>query len=221
MRKIKKRFKTLFDFIASIILIILFLPIFFIIIIAIKIDNFKHPIFFKQKVMGINAKQFTFVKFRTMVPHKIDYNLRKDNCSKQGEIAFNDSRVTKVGRILRRFKLDEIPQFFSVLTGKMSLIGPRPMDPVRFEHSDEFQKQRLLVKPGITGLAQISGNIKFSWEERIQIDIWYIVNWSNIFYLEILFMTIGIVIFGEKIKERFRKRKITNREFRIKKIRGD
>jgi lipopolysaccharide/colanic/teichoic acid biosynthesis glycosyltransferase len=89
------------------------------------------------------------------------------------------------------------------------------MDLVRFEHSDEFDRQRLLVKPGLTGLAQVAGNTKRTWEQRMQMDVWYIANWSISLDLEILYMTLGVILFGEHVRESYFKRRITDRSFRI------
>ena len=141
-----------------------------------------------------------------MVPHEIDYNLRKDNANSHcGEIPLNHSEVTFIGRILRRFKIDEITQFFHVVSGKMSIIGPRPMDPARYKYSNEFERQRLLVKPGLTGLAQVSGNTHFTWEERIQFDILYIKNMSLKLDIHIFIKTFEVVICGEKINNEIQK----------------
>lgn len=205
----KRHIKKFFDLLFSLSLIIIFIPLALLIIILIKGEDFKSPLFFIQEVMGIDGTRFNMIKFRTMVPHKIDYSLRKDNSSKDCEVTLSDPRLTKIGKYLRRFKMDEMPQFVLVLIGKMSIVGPRPMDPVRYENSSGFQKQRLLMKPGITGLAQISGNTNFNWKERIEIDVWYIFNWSNRLDLEIIFMTIGVVLFGEHIKSNYKARKIT------------
>jgi len=205
----KRHIKKIFDLLFSLSLILISLPLGLIIIILIKVEDFRSPLFFIQEVMGIDGSKFNMIKLRTMVPHQIDYSLRKDNSSKDGEVTLRDPRLTKVGKYLRRFKMDELPQFFLVLNGKMSIVGPRPMDPVRYETSSDFQRQRLLMKPGITGLAQISGNTNFNWKERIEIDIWYIFNWSNRLDLEIIFMTIGVVLFGEHIKSNYKARKIT------------
>ena len=208
--------KEAFDRILALVALLMLLPILIVIGISIKLSDPRYPIFFQQEVMGKGCTKFNFLKFRTMVPHVINYDLRKSNSnSNHGEIALDDPRVTRIGRWLRRFKLDELPQFLHVLIGEMSLVGPRPMDPIRFEHSDEFDRQRLLVKPGLTGLAQVGGNTKRTWKERMQMDVWYIVNWSILLDFEILYMTLGVVLFGEHLRESFFTRKITDGSFRI------
>lgn len=210
--------KEIVDRILAITMSILFFPIFVLISAVIKLSDPRHPIFFQQEVMGKNRTKFNFLKFRTMEPHEINYDLRKNNSdSKHGEVRLDDPRVTRLGRWLRRLKLDEIPQFLHVLSGKMSFVGPRPMDPIRFDHSDEFERQRLLVKPGLTGLAQVTGNTKKSWEERMQMDIWYIANWTIALDIKIFFMTLGVVLFGERIRHSYHTRKITDHTFRLMK----
>lgn len=179
--------KRLFDLISSIIaVIILFIPM-IIIAIAIKIDS-PGPIIYKQERLGLNGKKFYIKKFRSM----------KNDAEKNGPqwADKNDTRVTKVGNFLRKSRLDEIPQFFNVIKGDMSLIGPRPEREVFYKEFSTYIEgfdRRLLVTPGITGLAQVNGGYENLPEEKIVFDIYYIEN-KNIFLdLKIIIDTIRII----------------------------
>jgi lipopolysaccharide/colanic/teichoic acid biosynthesis glycosyltransferase len=114
------------------------------------------------------------------------------------EVHAGDERVTPVGKYLRRFKLDEWPQILNVLLGQMSLVGPRPDIPVQVAEYSDFQRQRLSVPPGLTGLAQVSGNIWMSWAERIRLDVWYIQNQSLWLDLRIIWHTFAVLFQGER-----------------------
>jgi lipopolysaccharide/colanic/teichoic acid biosynthesis glycosyltransferase len=152
----------------------------------IKLDS-KGPIFFVQERAGKDGKIFRAYKLRTMV----------DNAEKFGlgyEIEKNDSRITRVGKYLR-WGIDELPQLINVFKGDMSMVGPRPALPHQIEKYTKKEKQRLEVKPGITGWALINGRNKLTWPERIKLDIWYIDHWSIWLDLKILFKTIWVVIF--------------------------
>jgi len=201
-----KIYKRIFDIIGSIILIILTSPIMILMAIAIKLDT-KGPIFFKYKRVGEKGKPFTFIKFRSMKAgtHQLRY---ADEFRKQAEdirrgspmIKFkNDPRITRVGKFIRRWSLDELAQLFLVLKGTMSLVGPRPHE---IEEVAEYKKhhQRVLdIKPGITGLAQISGREKLDFEDEVKLDIYYIENWSIKLDIQILFKTPWIVLTSKAI----------------------
>jgi lipopolysaccharide/colanic/teichoic acid biosynthesis glycosyltransferase len=186
--------KSLFDRVVSLLLLPLLLPLIAIIAILVKLEHPRLPIFFIDTVAGRGGRPFRFVKFRTMLPHPIDYNQRP-------EIFIGNPLVTRVGQRLRRFKLDEVPQVLHVLMGQMSIVGPRPMDCQRYERASEFFRQRVMVRPGLTGIAQVSGNIHLTWEERMEMDVWYIQHWSPRLDLEIIYRTFGVIIFGETILE--------------------
>ena len=156
--------------------------------IAIKVSS-PGPVIYKQERLGLNGKKFNILKFRSM------YIDAEKNGARWSE-GDNDERITPVGRILRKYRLDELPQFFCILNGTMTLVGPRP-ERECFYH--EFEKhvhgfsERLKVKPGLTGLAQVSGGYDLSPREKIVYDIEYIKKRSVLVDLEIMFKTVGIV----------------------------
>ena len=190
IKMIKKKLsfilKRIFDILASGIALVVLLPVFAIIGIFIKIDS-RGSVFFIQKRAGKDGKIFQAYKLRTMV----------DNAEKIGlgyEIAKDDNRITRVGKHLR-WGIDELPQLINVFKGEMSLVGPRPALPHQVERYSGRERQRLEVKPGITGWVLINGRNKLSWPERIKLDIWYIDHWSLWLDLKILFKTVWVVIF--------------------------
>lgn len=173
--------KRLIDVVIAAIMLIVGSPIFILSAIAIKLDS-KGPIFFSQSRMGYNKRRFNMIKFRTMVPDaeaKIEDLLHLNE--KDGPIfkITKDPRITRVGRFLRKFSIDELPQLFNVLLGDMSLVGPRPLsirEAVNLEQS--WHKRRFSVKPGMTCLWQISGRSNLSFEEWVELDLEYIDTWS-------------------------------------------
>src|SRR5690625_3622512 len=188
--------KRILDFILSLVGIIVLSPLFLIISVLIKLDS-NGPIFFLQERLGQNGQIFNIYKFRTMV---INAEKIGDGLSVKDE---KDSRITKVGSKLRATSLDEIPQLFNVLNGTMSLVGPRP--PVTYHPYNgyieypEWAKKRFEVKPGITGLAQITVRNSVSWDERIKMDINYIENFNLINDIKILFKTVIRILIPENI----------------------
>ena len=157
----------------SIFLIFLLLPIMLIVSLLIFLID-GNPILFSQKRAGLNGKIFILYKFRTMENIKIK----------------NDrSRVTKLGKILRNFKLDELPQLFNILKGDLSLVGPRPLLPEYNKHYNKKQKVRLSVNPGITGWAQVNEKRNTTWKKRLDLDIWYVENRSIVLDIRILLKT--------------------------------
>jgi undecaprenyl phosphate N,N'-diacetylbacillosamine 1-phosphate transferase len=153
------------DIIMSLLALIILCPVLLLIIIAIKVSS-KGPAIFKQKRAGKNSNPFVFYKFRTMT-------IDTDPFGPSPKSAL-DSRLTKVGRILREYSLDELPQLFNILKGDMSVVGPRPLYLSQIPEWSERQKKRLLVKPGLTGLAQISGRGELTREEKLELDIKYV-----------------------------------------------
>ncbi|MEQ8718782.1 MAG: sugar transferase [Acidimicrobiales bacterium] len=162
------------------------------------------PVFYRQRRVGLLGREFTMVKFRTMV---VDADQRRDELEAHDEgagVLFkvrDDPRVTRVGRVLRRFSLDELPQLVNVLTGSMSLVGPRPQLPREVEQlteegADEGVHRRLLVKPGMTGLWQVSGRSDLTWEQSVRLDLTYVENWTPVLDAQIMIRTVGAVLRG-------------------------
>ena len=182
-------FKRLFDIIFSLLGIVLTaIPMLFIAII-IKIDS-KGPVFFKQERVGKNGKIFKILKFRSMC-------VGAEQIGSGVYSGKGDSRVTKVGRILRATSLDEIPQFFSVLKGDMSFIGPRPpltYHPWAWDKYTEEQKKMFKVRPGITGWAQVNGRKEVEWNKRIELNVWYVEHLTMWLDIKILFKTVFKVL---------------------------
>ncbi len=181
--------KRQMDFWISLITLTVFSPIFLIIAVLIKIDS-KGPVFFRQERAGKNGKIFKIWKFRTMI----------DKAEKSGlgfSVAKNDERITKIGRFLRRFGLDELPQAINVILGDMSIVGPRATLAQQVIKYTDFEKGRLRVKPGIANINMIKGWNTLPWKERIKWDNWYIDNWSLWLDLKILIKTPIIVLSGK------------------------
>lgn len=176
-----KRFS---DIICSAIGIIILAPLMLIISVGIKLDS-KGPILFKQKRTGKNGTIFTMYKFRTMVENNDVYDIK------------NMDKHTKIGKLLRKTSLDELPQLFSILIGKMSFIGPRPWIPDYYEKMNEIQRGRCLVRPGLTGLAQVMGRNNISIFKKIDYDLEYINNFSLSQDIKIIFLTIKAVFGGK------------------------
>ena len=184
--------KRLFDILLSFIGIVILIPVYIVIAIAIKLDS-KGPIIFKQIRVGKNGKKFTIYKFRTMIASaesKRKLQMDPKNMDKFIFQSKSDNRITRVGKFLRNSSLDEIPQLFNVLLGNMSLVGPRPEIPEVVEYYPKEYYQRLLVLPGITGLAQISGRGEIELGRTIFYDLTYINNFSIGFDIKILINTV-------------------------------
>lgn len=201
--------KRMFDVFVSSIIIILVSPIIILTIILIKIDS-SGPIFFSKRDdgspvfrVGQGGKLFKYFKFRSMLPgmdsmrynELMDKNLRKDG--PMVKIA-DDPRITRVGRFIRRWSIDELPELFLVFMGRMSLVGPRPHLPEEVAKYEQHHKKTLTVKPGITGLAQVSGRSDLLFEEEVKLDVYYIENWSLLLDLSILFRTPLAIIKNRK-----------------------
>ncbi len=150
------------------------------------------PVFFRQVRIGKDGRPFMAYKFRSMVDKATTMGLGYN-------ISVNDNRITRVGKWLRATSLDELPQLFNIIMGQMSLVGPRPTLPYQVAAYDPFQRGRLLVKPGVTGWAQINGRNSIPWEERIKLDVWYVKNWSLSLDFYILLRTIKTWLHGEGI----------------------
>ena len=180
--------KRLFDIVLTLPAILILLPVFAIIVIAIRVFS-KGPAIFKQERAGRHGKPFTFYKFRTM---KMDVDAFGPSPKSS-----DDTRLTKVGKFLREYSLDELPQLFNVLKGDMSIVGPRPLYVSQMAEWNKREKKRLLVQPGLTGLAQISGRGGLTREEKLELDVKYAETASFWGDIKIILATIRQV-FGRK-----------------------
>jgi exopolysaccharide biosynthesis polyprenyl glycosylphosphotransferase len=191
--------KTAFDRAIAFIAVVFLLPVFAVIVAVIRMDG-PGPVLFRQTRVGKNGQPFTLFKFRTMI---VDAEQRKADLLQLNEsdgLLFkirNDPRVTRVGAWLRRYSLDELPQLLNVMIGDMSLVGPRPALPDEMIKYGEYVRRRLAVKPGITGLWQVSGRSNLTWDEAVRLDIRYVENWSFFLDLQILWKTGAAVTRGD------------------------
>ena len=192
--------KKLFDITVSCFLLILLSPLFIIVAILIKLDS-PGPVFFTQKRGGLKGNIIKLYKFRTMNKNadKQQIDLLEQNEVKDGVVfkMKKDPRITKIGKLLRRYSLDELPQLFNVLKNDMSMIGPRPLPLNQIEQDDLRQFKRLEIKPGITGLPQVKGRSELSFYKWVRWDLWYINNWSVMLDVRILLLTIPAVLKGK------------------------
>ncbi|MFJ7509856.1 sugar transferase [Peribacillus simplex] len=191
------RMKRLIDIFGSIIGLILLLPVFMVVVIFIKIEDPKGPIFFKQVRIGKDETEFYMYKFRSMVT---DAEERLRDLLALNEVTGamfkmkNDPRITKIGKVIRKTSIDELPQLWNVLKGEMSLVGPRPPLLREVKEYSSYDKQRLLVTPGCTGLWQVSGRNSLSFEEMVDLDIQYINNRSIYRDIKIILKTVKCMI---------------------------
>ena len=191
--------KDIFDRIGSALLLTLFAPFLLIVSAAILIDS-RGPVFYKQRRVGKDGKEFTIVKFRTMIPNADKMLADLSDLNEGAGVLFKmrrDPRVTRVGSVLRRYSIDELPQLFNVLSGSMSLVGPRPPLPEETAKYGEDVRRRLLVKPGVTGLWQVSGRSDLSWDEAVRLDLRYVEDWSLALDAVILWKTFRAVLSGQ------------------------
>ncbi|MBA1334155.1 MAG: sugar transferase [Firmicutes bacterium] len=189
-KRFQKFVKRLIDIIVSLIVLIVFLPIWILVAVLIKVTS-PGPVFFLQDRPGQYKKIFKVYKFRTMRPGS-------EKMVKGQEVMKDDERITPIGRFLRRSKIDEVPQVLNVLKGEMSLVGPRPERIASLEDYDDEISKRLNMKPGMTGLAQVNGNIYLDLQDRYRFDVYYVENYSLWLDLKIMLRTIGVVLFGEE-----------------------
>ena len=188
--------KRILDLIVSVIGLIVCFPLFLVIAVLIKLDS-KGPVIFKQVRMGKGGRPFMFYKFRSMREGSEGLQEELRHLDITGGPIFKikeDPRVTRVGRFLRRTTLDEFPQFWNVLKGNMTLVGPRPPVPEEVEKYTRLQRRRLDVKPGLTCLWQVSGRSEISFSEWIQLDLYYVQHQSLLLDLKILIRTIPAVL---------------------------
>jgi exopolysaccharide biosynthesis polyprenyl glycosylphosphotransferase len=188
--------KRLFDIVGSAVLLLMFSPVLLAVAIRIKVDD-GGPVLFRQTRIGRLGKEFECLKLRTMVVDAEDrlLDLQKEMGYITGLFKMQDDpRITKPGRWLRRFSIDELPQLWNVFRGDMSLVGPRPPLPREVATYDYFATRRLQVRPGMTGLWQVSGRSDLSWDETVRLDLYYVDNWSMVQDLTILARTFGAVV---------------------------
>jgi lipopolysaccharide/colanic/teichoic acid biosynthesis glycosyltransferase len=168
------------------VLLVITSPLWATIAVAIKLDS-RGPVFFRQERVGLDGRPFEVLKLRTMI---VDAHTQGAGYA----VDKGDSRITRVGNLLRRTSLDELPQLWNVLRGEMSLVGPRPTLSYQVEQYTERQRRRLEVRPGLTGWAQVNGRASLSWPERIELDVWYVEHRSLALDLRILLRTASVLL---------------------------
>lgn len=188
MRKFQLFIKRAFDLTVSILLLLcmIVIPVMIVIPIAIKLNS-KGPAVFTQDRVGKDGKIFKIYKFRTML-------IPEESFASDGRQLEPKERITKVGRFLRKTSLDELMQIFNVINGTMSFVGPRPTLPYQVENYSKRQKKRMLMRPGVTGWAQVNGRNDLTWSEKIEYDIEYVENFNLWFDIRICFKTVAVVL---------------------------
>ena len=199
--KVYKLIKSFFDMFFSLLILFTFSPLFLIIALLIKLSS-RGPIFFLQERIGKNNVPFKCIKFRTMYPEAKDILKNLLNKDKKIKKEFqethkikNDPRITTIGKLLRKTSLDELPQFINVLRNEMSIVGPRPIVKAEKKKYGKNLIKFLSIKPGITGLWQVSGRNNLSYKKRVMLDINYIKNYNLIMDIRILIRTFGVILF--------------------------
>jgi lipopolysaccharide/colanic/teichoic acid biosynthesis glycosyltransferase len=181
--------KRAFDFTVGLLGSILTAPLIALLAALVRLESAGHPIY-RQTRVGKDGRRFQIYKLRTMVAGA-------EFTGAGLAIQEGDDRITRVGRFLRRYSLDELPNLWNVLKGDMSVVGPRPTVPVQVEQYTDRQRGRLAVKPGLTGWAQINGRASLPWSDRIELDLWYVEHQSMLLDLKILTKTAGMVLNGD------------------------
>ncbi|MCA0144885.1 sugar transferase [Blastococcus sp. LR1] len=190
--------KEIFDRSSALAALLFFLPVLLGLALSVKLSS-RGPVFFRQERVGRDGRSFSMLKFRSMVTGADRMVGQLAEASDGNGVLFkkkDDPRVTRVGKVLRRYSLDELPQLINVLRGEMSLVGPRPPLPTEVERYGFDMHRRFLVKPGLTGLWQVSGRSDLSWDDSVRIDVRYVENWSLMFDFMILWKTVGAVLRG-------------------------
>jgi lipopolysaccharide/colanic/teichoic acid biosynthesis glycosyltransferase len=183
--------KRLVDLMVAGLALIVTAPVICLAVLLIYVED-RRSAWFLQPRLGRGSRQFKVFKLRSMTVHKV-------STEAMGQVGSDHPLVTRVGKWIRRFKIDELPQLVNVLMGDMSIVGPRPASVDKLEGYDEFQLQRLWVRPGLTGWAQVNGNVEATWDERILLDVWYVHHGSLWLDLRIMLKTVGVVLFGERL----------------------
>jgi exopolysaccharide biosynthesis polyprenyl glycosylphosphotransferase len=190
--------KRAFDLAASAVLVVLLLPLWIVVALAVKLDS-HGPVLYVDRRVGVREREFGMLKFRTMVVGAADLQEDVEELNEATGALFkirDDPRVTRVGKVLRRLSIDELPQLVNVLRGEMSLVGPRPLPLRDHELLDDWHKARCLVLPGMTGLWQISGRSGLSFDDLVRLDFTYLENWSVWLDISIILKTIPAVLGG-------------------------
>ncbi len=197
-------YKRVFDLVGATCGILLFSPLWLTLTVAVKVDS-RGPVFFKQKRIGLGGKPFRFYKFRSMRTDNEDSQHREfvrdfmensqteDNRTQKLQ---DDPRITRIGAFMRRYSLDELPQFINVIRGDMSLVGPRPCLPWEWDQYEKWHKRRLSVQPGCTGLWQVSGRSEVGFKDMVVLDLYYTENASPWFDLQLILKTVPVMLFG-------------------------
>ncbi len=186
----KHYIKRFLDFLISLVAIIILSPLLLVIIVALFLAN-KGSVFFLQERPGLNNKLFKIIKFKSMTDEK----------DEKGDLLPAEQRVTKIGKFIRNTSLDELPQLFNVLIGDMSLIGPRPLMPRYLKIYTSEQMKRHLVRPGISGWAQVNGRNAISWTKKFEYDVWYVDHISLLLDMKIIYLTIINVVKKKDINQ--------------------
>ncbi len=181
--------KRVIDFFIALIAIIILSPVFLLVIILLSIANKGAGVFFTQSRPGLNGKIFKVIKFKSMTDEK----------DENGVLLPNDQRITKVGKIIRKFSIDELPQLFNILKGDMALVGPRPLLSRYLQLYTPEQARRHEVRPGLTGWAQVHGRNNISWTDKFKLDVWYVDHCSLWVDIKVIFMTIKSVLAGKDV----------------------
>lgn len=193
-----RRWKVVYERLLGIPLLLLALPVMAVVALVIFVGSGR-PILYRQERIGKRGETFSMLKFRTMVPgaDSLREELAGEN-EHEGALfkIRNDPRITRVGRVLRKYSLDELPQLFNVLAGDMVLVGPRPCLAHETSEFDDAARRRFMAKPGLTGLWQVSGRSDLPWQEAVRLDLYYVENWSPLLDLLILFRTLRVVLRG-------------------------
>jgi len=201
-QRLRNVVRRLIDIVGSVCLIIVLLPIFVIIAVAIKVDS-PGPVIYKQKRCGKDGRVFTFYKFRSMFEHErkdeareVEFKSYIEQKTTKGKV-LNHKDITNIGRVIRKSSIDEFPQFLNVLKGEMSLIGPRPPIPYEVKYYKDWHKDRLSIKPGLSGLWQIYGRGNMPCDSSIFLDLIYVINRSISLDIKLIVQTVPAVLFGK------------------------
>ena len=189
----EKALKRGVDLGSALVALILLSPLLLLSAVFVYLED-RGPILFTQERVGQGGRSFRVFKFRSM-------QVNSTPVEEMGQVREDHPMVTRTGRVLRRLKIDELPQLLNVLRGDMSLVGPRPTIREQVERYDAYERRRLSAFPGVTGWAQINGNTRLEWSERILLDVWYVEHWSFWLDMKILVQTIQVILRGEQRNE--------------------